>query len=71
MAEINEETEDKLNYIGIGLSELKRISEILQACLEYYDEFQPEDLRIMLNILQSKITEIKKDFSNIQAELNI
>lgn len=33
MIEINKEIENKLNYVGVGLSELQRLSKIIQAFL--------------------------------------
>lgn len=71
MAELTEAMAEKLNDIGIALGELQRMSKILQACLDYHDDFKTEDLNTILNILKLKICEIKKDFNNIEAELKI
>ncbi len=71
MAEITDEIEDKLNDIGVGLSEIQRLSRIMQACFDDNEELDNGDLKTIFKFLKSRIIEVKKDFSNIQAELQI
>lgn len=71
MSKINEKMGEKLNGIGISLSELYRISKILQGCLDFYDDLETADLWTMFGILKNKIAEVKKDFNNIEEELEI
>ena len=71
MIEIDNEMENKLNEIGVSLSELQRLSRIMQACLDDEENLNNEDVQTIFNMVKSKIKEIKKNFSNIQAELQI
>lgn len=71
MVKINEEMENKLNYIGVSLSELQRLSKIMQACIDDEEKLDIKDAQTIFRILKSKITEIKKSFNTIQTELQI
>lgn len=71
MIGINDEMENKLNYIGVSLGELQRLSKILQTCLNDKEKLDIKDVQTIFIILKSKIAEIKKDFNIIQTELQI
>lgn len=60
MIGINDEIENKLNYIGVGLSELQRLSKILQACIDDEENLNIEDVQAIFKILKSKIETLRK-----------
>lgn len=63
--------EDKLNEIGVDLSELQRLSRVMQVCLDDKENLNIEDIQTVFQMFKAKIMEIKKNFSSIQAELQI
>ena len=70
MIEITDEMEDKLNDIGTALSETLRICRIIQACFDD-KESDIDEVGLAFKCLRSKLIETKKDFNNIQIELQI
>lgn len=71
MVEINNEMEDKLNEIGVELGELQRITKIMQTYFDNKQTLEIEDIQTILQLLKSRITEIKNNFNLIQSELEI
>lgn len=71
MVEIDDEMEDKLNDIGVDLGELQRLSRVMQVCLDDKENLNIEDIQTVFQMFKTKIIETKKNFSNIQAELQI
>ncbi len=59
MVELTDEIEDKLNDIGVALSEIQRISRVMQACFYDTDSLENGDIKTVFQILKSKIIEIK------------
>lgn len=71
MVEINDEMEHKLNEIGVELGELQRITNIMQSYFANKQTLEIEDIHVTLQLLKSKITEIRLNYNNIQTELEI
>ena len=63
------ELETQLNEIGARLSIVNSLSKILiEAVYEKYDE-NPQDIQNLLDVLNQKIFELKKEFSKMQENL--
>ena len=60
MIKIDNEMENKLNEIGVSLSELQRLSRIMQACLDDEENLNNGDVQTIFNIIKLKTKEIKK-----------
>lgn len=71
MEELTDEVGEQLNAIGANLGDLESFSRVMQICLEDEDNLKNWDIKIIFEVLKSKITETKNDFNDIAKILKI
>lgn len=71
MEEITDNIEDRLNDIGISLSEIESLSRIIQACLEDDSNLEAWDIQTILEVVKSKVINANENFNEIAVMLKI